>query len=164
MLSESAVSLEDVAAATGLMANAGIQGSTAGTGLREALQKLQQAAGGASPEVLGLSQGQERLQAVMQKLGVSILDTQGKLLPLDQVFIKLRGSLQQLSQGDQVQLANILFGDQAGSKMLAILNQTDSAITKMFTNTRNSKGAADEARDAMSGDRKSTRLNSSHRT
>lgn len=145
------VSLEDVAAATGLLANAGIQGSAAGTGLREALTKLQQAAGGASPEVLGLSQGQERLQAVMQKLGVSILDAQGKLLPLDQVFIKLKGSLQQLSQGDQVQLANILFGDQAGNKVLAIINQTDAAITKMFSNTRNSKGAADEARDAMSG-------------
>ncbi len=145
------VSLEDVAAATGLMANAGIQGSTAGTGLREALTKLQQAAGGASPEVLGLSQGQERLQAVMQKLGVSILDTQGKLLPLDQVFLKLKGSLEQLNQGDQVQLANILFGDQAGNKILAITNQSSEVIKKMFSDIRNSSGATDEARNAMSG-------------
>jgi TP901 family phage tail tape measure protein len=145
------VSLEDVAAATGLMANAGIQGSVAGTGLREALTKLQQAAGGASPEVLGLSQGQERLQAVMQKLGISIIDTQGKLLPLDQVFLKLKGSLEQLSQGDQVQLANILFGDQAGNKILAITNQTTTAITKMFSDIRNSTGATDEARNAMAG-------------
>jgi TP901 family phage tail tape measure protein len=145
------VSLEDVAAATGLMANAGIQGSTAGTGLREALTKLQQAAGGASPEVLGLSQGQERLQAVMQKLGISIIDTQGKLLPLDQVFLKLKGSLEQLSQGDQVQLANILFGDQAGNKILAITNQSTTAITKMFSDIRSSTGATDEARNSMAG-------------
>jgi len=145
------VSLEDVAAATGLMANAGIQGSAAGTGLREALQKLQQAAGGASPEVLGLSQGQERLQAVMQKLGISVLDAQGKLLPLEQVFLKLKSSLEELGQGDQVQLANILFGDQAGNKILAITNQSSAAISKMFGDIKNSSGATDTARDAMAG-------------
>jgi TP901 family phage tail tape measure protein len=145
------VSLEDVAAATGLMANAGIQGSAAGTGLREALQKLQQAAGGASPEVLGLSQGQERLQAVMQKLGISVLDAQGKLLPLEQVFLKLKSSLEELSQGDQVQLTNVLFGDQAGNKILAITNQSSAAISKMFGDIKNSSGATDTARDAMAG-------------
>ncbi|MBU6251203.1 MAG: phage tail tape measure protein, partial [Cyanobacteria bacterium REEB417] len=145
------VSLEDVAAASGLMANAGIQGSVAGTGLRTALQKLQQAAGGASPEVMGLARGQERLTSVMRKLGVELVDATGKLLPLDQVFIRLKESLQQLSQADQVQLANVLFGDEAGSKMLAITNQTTAAITKMFGDIKNSAGATNTARDAMVG-------------
>ena len=65
------VSLEEVAAAAGLMANAGIQGSVAGTGLRTGLQKLQQAAGGASPAVMGLMRGQERLTGVMRQLGAT---------------------------------------------------------------------------------------------
>lgn len=145
------VSLEEVAAAAGLMANAGIQGSVAGTGLRTGLQKIQQAAGGASPEVLGLARGQERLTGVMRKLGATVVDTNGKLLPLDQVFLRLKAGLEKLNQGDQVQLANILFGDEAGSKFLAILNQSDSAITKMFRDMKNSAGAADTARTAMSG-------------
>jgi len=145
------VSLEDVAAATGLMANAGIQGSVAGTGLRTGLQKLQQAAGGASPEVLGLVRGQERLQQVMSKLGTTVTDAKGKLLPLEQVFLRLKGGLEKLSQADQVQLTNILFGDEAGSKFLAVTNQSSSAISKMFADLRNSKGATDTARNAMVG-------------
>jgi TP901 family phage tail tape measure protein len=145
------VSLEDVAAAAGLMANAGIQGSVAGTGLRTGLQKLQQAAGGASPEVLGLVRGQERLQQVMGKLGATVTDASGKLLPLEQVFLRLKAGMEKLNQADQVQLANILFGDDAGSKFLSITNQSSSAITKMFTDLRNSKGATDTARTAMAG-------------
>lgn len=145
------VSLEDVAAAAGLMANAGIQGSVAGTGLRTGLQKLQQAAGGASPEVLGLVRGQERLQKVMSQLGTTVTDAKGKLLPLEQVFLRLKGGLEKLNQADQVQLANVLFGDEAGSKFLAVTNQSNSAITKMFSDLRNSTGAADTARTAMAG-------------
>ncbi len=145
------VSLEDVAAAAGLMANAGIQGSVAGTGLRTGLQKLQEAAGGASPEVLGLVRGQERLQLVMSKLGATVTDASGKLLPLEQVFLRLKGGLEKLNQADQVQLANILFGDDAGSKFLSITNQSNSAIVKMFSDLRNSKGATDAARNAMVG-------------
>lgn len=145
------VSLEDVAAAAGLMANAGIQGSVAGTGLRTGLQKLQQAAGGATPEVLGLVRGQERLQKVMAQLGTTVTDSSGKLLPLEQVFLRLKGGLEKLNQADQVQLANVLFGDEAGSKFLAVTNQSSSAITKMFSDLRNSTGAADTARTAMAG-------------
>jgi TP901 family phage tail tape measure protein len=145
------VSLEEVAAAAGLMANAGIQGSVAGTGFREGLQKLQQAAGGASPEVMGLMRGQERLTVVMRKLGATVVDTNGKLLPLDQVLIKLKGGLERLNQADQVQLANVLFGDEAGSKFLAILNQSDAAINKLFGDIKNSAGATDTARTAMAG-------------
>ena len=145
------VSLEEVAAAAGLMANAGIQGSVAGTGLRTGLQKLQQAAGGASPEVMGLMRGQERLTNVMRKLGATVVDTNGKLLPFDQVLIRLKSGLEKLNQADQVQLANVLFGDEAGSKFLAILNQSDAAIIKLFGDIKNSSGAADTARTAMAG-------------
>ncbi len=145
------VSLEDLASASGLMANAGIQGSVAGTGLRTALEKLQQAAGGASPEVMGLAWNQTRLVSAMQKIGATVIDTQGKLLPLEQVFLRLKEGLEKLSQADQVQLSNILFGDEAGSKMLAITNQSSDAIVKMFGDMKNSAGATDVARTAMSG-------------
>jgi hypothetical protein len=145
------VSLEDVAAAAGLMANAGIQGSVAGTGLRTGLQKLQQAAGGASPEVLGLARGQERLQKAMAQLGATVSDASGKLLPMEEVFLRLKAAMEKLSQADQVQLASVLFGDEAGSKFLAIINQSSAAISKMFGDIRNSTGATDTARNAMQG-------------
>lgn len=145
------VSLEDVAAAAGLMANAGIQGSVAGTGLRFGLQKLQQAAGGASPEILGLSRNQDRLAAAMKKLGASVTDAKGDLLPLDQVFLRLKASLSELSRADQVRIMNILFGEEAGSKFLSITNQSTAAINKMFSDMKNSAGATNTARTAMAG-------------
>lgn len=145
------VSLEDVAAAAGLMANAGIQGSVAGTGLRSGLQKLQQAAGGASPEILGLSRNQDRLAAAMKKLGASVTDAKGDLLPLNEVFLRLKASLSELSRADQVRIMNILFGEEAGSKFLSITNQSTAAINKMFSDMKNSAGATNTARTAMAG-------------
>ncbi len=145
------VSLEDVASATGLMANAGIQGSVAGTGLRTFLEKIQQASKGASPEVLGLSRGSERLQKVMAMLGATVVDSSGKLIGLEQVFLQLKAGMDKLSQADKVQLSNVLFGDEASSKVMAITNQSTTSISKMFREIYNSKGATDTARTAMSG-------------
>ncbi len=145
------ISLEDTAAAVGIMANAGLQGSVAGTGLKTMMLKLQQAAGGATPEILGLAQGQERLAKIMKIMGGDVLDASGKMLPLDQVFIKLKSSMDQLSQGDRAALATALFGEDGGPKFLAIVNQGSSAIEKVFGKVRNSKGAVDEARAATNG-------------
>jgi hypothetical protein len=102
---------------------------------------------------MGLAWNQTRLATAMEKIGATVIDTEGKLLPLEQVFLRLKEGLDDLSQADQVQLTNILFGDEAGSKMLAILNQNSEAIVKMFGDMKNSAGATDVARKAMSGAR-----------
>lgn len=145
------VSLEEVAMATGLMANAGIQGTVAGTALKHFLQKIQQAAGGATPEVLGLAHGQERLAKVMKMLGAEVLDTSGNLLPLDEVLLRLKAGMDKLNEGDRVQLTKILFGEDAGPSVLAMLNQTATEIKKVSADMQNSAGATDVARDAMAG-------------
>lgn len=145
------VSLEDTAAAIGIMANAGLQGSVAGTGLKTMLLKLQQAAGGASPEVLGLAMGQERLAKIMKMMGGSVLDATGKLLPLDQVFQKIKATMDTLGTGDRAALATALFGEDGGPKFLAIINQGGAAIDGVFTKVRNSAGAVDAAREATNG-------------
>lgn len=145
------ISLEDTAAAVGIMANAGLQGSVAGTGLKTMMLKLQQAAGGATPEILGLAQGQERLAKIMKIMGGDVLDASGKMLPLDQVFTKLKAGMERLSQGDRAALATALFGEDGGPKFLAIVNQGTSAIEGVFNKVRDSKGAVDTAREATNG-------------
>jgi TP901 family phage tail tape measure protein len=145
------ISLEEVAMATGLMANAGIQGTVAGTALKHFMQKIQQAAGGATPEVLGLAHGQERLAKVMKMLGAEVLDTSGKLLPMDEVLIRLKAGMDKLNEGDRVQLTKILFGEDAGPSVLAMLNQTATEIKKVSADMQNSAGATDVARNAMAG-------------
>lgn len=145
------IALEDVAAASGLMANAGIDASVAGTGLRTGLERLQKAAAGASNSALGLGFGQERLGKAMRLLGAEITKTNGELLPLDQVLLRLKDRFAELSTAEKVQISSVLFGDEAGSKFLAMLNQSTEAIQKMFDTTRNSSGAADKASAAMDG-------------
>jgi TP901 family phage tail tape measure protein len=145
------ISLEDTAAAVGILANAGLQGSVAGTGLKTMMLKMQQAAGGATPEVLGLAQGQERLAKIMKMMGGDVLDATGKLKPLDQVFLKIKSTMDTLSQGDRAALATALFGEDGGPKFLAIINQGTTAIEGVFGKVRDSAGAVDEARDATNG-------------
>lgn len=145
------ISLEDTASAVGILANAGLQGSVAGTGLKTMMLKMQQAAGGATPEVLGLAQGQERLAKIMKMMGGDVLDAAGKLKPLDQVFLKIKSTMDTLSQGDRAALATALFGEDGGPKFLAIVNQGTTAIEGVFSKVRNSAGAVDEAREATNG-------------
>lgn len=145
------ISLEDLAAASGLMANAGIQASVAGTGLRMGLQRLQKAAAGASGESLGLSKGQDKLTDAMKMLGAEVTKANGELLPLDETFKRLKASMEQFSTAEKIELVSAIFGDEAGSKFLAVLNQSSESIDNMFSVIRNSKGATDVARDGMMG-------------
>ena len=145
------VSMEDTVAAVGLLANAGIDASNAGTGLRTVLTRLSLAAAGASGESLGLTRGQEKLGDAMKILGAQVTDTEGNLKPLDQTFKALKESMDQLSKAEQVELATALFGEQGATKFLGVINQTDTAINDMFGTIRSSKGATDEARKNMEG-------------
>lgn len=145
------INLEDLAATAGLMANAGIDASVAGTGLRFGLQRLQKAASGATGESLGLSKAQNQLTRAMKRLGAEVTTAQGTLKPLDQVFIALKRSLEGLEVSAQIELASAIFGDEAGSKFLSVTNQSEEAIRKMFAEIRSSQGAADQARAGMQG-------------
>lgn len=145
------IDIEELAAATGLLANAGIQGSLAGTGLRTGLERLQKAAQGASGASLGLGRGSEQLAGALKALGTQVTQANGELLPLDQVLLRLKTSLGALDTGARVELASALFGDEAGSKFLSIVNQSESEIRKMFGTIRDSRGVTDKTREAMQG-------------
>lgn len=143
--------LEDLAATMGLLANNGIRGSDAGTALRTGLTRLQIAASGSNEELEGLTRGNVLLAKAMRSLGAEIIDTSGNLLPLDQVILRLRENLQGMSTGRRTEIAKALFGDEAGSKFLALMNSSEEQITNMFQAVRNSGGVAVETREKMRG-------------
>lgn len=145
------VPLEDLAATMALLANNGIRGSDAGTALRTGLTRLQIAASGSNEELEGLTRGNVLLARAMRSLGAEIIDTQGNLLPLDQVILSLRENLQSMSTGRRAEIAKALFGDEAGSKFLALMNSSEEQITKMFNAVRNSGGVAEETQKKMQG-------------
>lgn len=128
-------SVEDVSLALGLMANASVKGSMAGTSLKTALSNL------ASPT--------QQMAEVMDKYGITISDAEGNALPLIDVLQQLREKFSTLSETEQTAAASTLFGKEAMSGMLAIINASDSDFKNLNQNINNADGAAQSMADTM---------------
>ena len=128
-------SAEDVSVALGLMANASIKGSMAGTSLKTALSNL------ASPT--------KQMKEVMDKYKLSITDATGKALPLSDVLKQLREKFGGLSEAEQTAAASTLFGKEAMSGMLAIINASESDFNNLTKNINNADGAAQLMAETM---------------
>lgn len=128
-------SAEDTAIALGLMANAGIKGSQAGTALRSSISRLVKPTDDAA--------------AMMDKYGISLTNTDGTMKPLGEVMNTLREKLGGLSEAEQAQAAATLFGQEAMSGMLAIINASDSDYQSLTDSIYNADGAAQQMSDTM---------------
>lgn len=136
------LTLEDTAGATILLANAGIKGSQAGTALRTGLGRLAATAAAGSSEFAELSRGTGRLGQVAQKLALSLSDVKGNLLPLPELIRNLKQGTDGLASTEKALVLKLLFGDEAGSSWVSLLNNNTEAITKAFAATNNATGAA----------------------
>lgn len=127
--------MEDAAVAIGLMANAGIKGEKAGTALRSVLTRL--------------SAPPAECAKAMEKLGISITDSEGKMKPLNTVIEDLRKAFDGLSEAEQTQLAKNIAGQEAMSGLLAIVNAAPSDYEKLTKAVKNSTGAAEDMANTM---------------
>lgn len=121
-------SAQDVAVALGLMANSGIKAGQAGTTLRTALTNL------VSPT--------EAQAAEMERLQISLTDSNGQMLPTLDMVGNLRGAFSGMSEAQQSAAASTLFGKEAMSGMLAIINASDADYQSLTQSIYNSAGAA----------------------
>ena len=128
-------SMEDTATAIGLMANAGIKGEKAGTALRSVLTRL--------------SAPPAECAKAMERLGISITDSEGKMKPLNSVIDDLRKAFDGLSESEQTQLAKNIAGQEAMSGLLAIVNAAPADYEKLTQAVNNSTGAAKNMADTM---------------
>ncbi|EGQ26709.1 exopolyphosphatase [Sporosarcina newyorkensis 2681] len=128
-------SAEDAALALGLMANAGIKGSQSGTSLKTAIANL------ANPT--------DKMKTAMGELGISITDANGEMLPFKDVMDELRGKFAGLTEEQQAQYAATIFGKEAMSGMLAIINASDDDYEKLTQATREYNGVAKDMADVM---------------
>lgn len=128
-------SVEDTSLALGLMANASIKGSMAGTALKTSLANM------AAPT--------DSMAAAMDKYGISLTDSEGNMKSLRGVIDNLRGSLGGLSETEQTAAASTIFGKEAMSGMLAIINASEEDYNKLSTAIGNSKDAAEGMADTM---------------
>lgn len=125
----------DIAVALGLMANSGIKASQAGTTLRAALTRM------AKPT--------KDMKGLMEEYNLSITNSDGSMKSYAGVMEMLRTKLGGLSEAEQAKTAAILFGQEAMSGMLAIINASEQDYKKLTDAIYESKGAAEEMASVM---------------
>jgi TP901 family phage tail tape measure protein len=128
-------SAEDAALALGLMANAGIKGSQAGTSLKTSIANL--------------TNPTDKMATAMMDLGISITDANGEMLPFKEVMDELRTKFAGLTEEQQAQYAATIFGKEAMAGMLAIINTGEADYSKLTTATRSYTGTAKEMAEMM---------------
>lgn len=128
-------SVEDTTVALGLMANAGIKGSQAGTSLKTALSKLTKPMG--------------QVGAAMEKYNISVTNSDGSMKSLSEVMDMLRTNLGGLSEAQQAAAATTLFGREAMAGMLTIINASEEDYNKLTEAIANADGTAKKMADTM---------------
>lgn len=128
-------SFEETAAAIGIMSNAGIKGSQAGTTLRTAMQRL------AAPTDVA--------SKLMQSLGISAYNSEGQMKPISELLPHIQERLSGLSEEQRNNALNTLFGKESLSGMLALLDSAGPEFDGVVSGLQNSNGAAKEMADTM---------------
>ena len=128
-------SAEDVAEAIGLMANAGIKSTQAGTALRTIMNNL-------SGEV-------KITGAALGEVTIATTNTDGSMRDLSDILADCRGAFSQLSESERAQAAEALVGKNAMSGFLALMNAAPEDIEKLSTAIDNCDGTAAQMAETM---------------
>ena len=126
---------EDTALAIGLMANSGIKASQAGTSLRSIMSRM------AKPT--------KEVQGAMDKLKVSLTDSNGNMKSLNEVMGDLRKGFAGLSEAETAEMAAALGGQEAMTGLFAIVNASDDDFDKLSDAIYSCDGAAKRMADTM---------------
>lgn len=123
------IRFEEAAAAVGLLGNAGIKASRAGTALSGALVRLSNPA--------------KEIADLMSDLGINVVGTDGKMKSLVDIIEQL-----ETSGASTAQIMKI-FGQRAGPAMAALVTQGSEALAKMTATLDESGGKAKEIADVQ---------------
>lgn len=150
-------SMEETAALAGLMANSGIKASQAGTSLRAGFLRLAGPPKMASKamEELGMSMNditaeQKEASMAMASLGISLSDTNGPR-KMSAILTELREKTAKLGQEEKLAAMKSIFGQEAATGWLAVLNSGDKTFDDLVTKLEKSSEvhAADEMAKKM---------------
>ncbi|TPG89950.1 phage tail tape measure protein [Brevibacillus laterosporus] len=144
-------SLEDMAAASGYLGNVGLDASMAGTALRASVTRL------AGPTTQAAD--------LMKYYGINLEDANGKMRRLPDILGQMKSSFTNLSDAERASAVQTIFGTEAMSAMLALMDDPkgldtysqklkDSAGTAAEIAARqmnNLKGATEKMKSAVEG-------------
>ena len=163
-------SVEDMSIGIGLMANAGIKGSQAGTSLKTALANMAKPTDkqAAAMDDLGISlenatggtksfmEVMENLRSSIGGIDVELVDSEGNLREYDDIIADLSQTTEGLSKVQQIQAAATIFGKESMSGMLSIVNASTKDFVALTQSIYNADGATEKMSktrlDNLSGD------------
>ena len=128
-------SAEDTAEAIGLMANAGIKGSQAGTALRTIMNNLS-----GEVKICGSSIGE---------VTVATTNADGSMRDLSDILADCRTAFSGLSESEKAAAAESLVGKNAMSGFLALMNAGEADINKLSSAIDNCDGSAASMAETM---------------
>lgn len=128
-------SMQDTTTALGIMANAGIKGSDAGTSLRGVMTRL------AKPT--------KEVNEAMTALGISAVNTDGSMKPLSTLIPEMQTAFSALTDSQKGQYATMIAGKNALSGFLSIVNASPEDFYSLSDAINNSEGAAQNMADTM---------------
>ena len=129
------ISAEDTSVALGLMANAGIKASQAGTALRTGLTNL------AKPT--------KQMQTYMDQYNIALVQNEDGSINLRETMISLREKMGDLSESEQAAAASAIFGKNSMAGWLAIINASDADFEKLTSAIDNCDGSAEQMAATM---------------
>lgn len=129
------ISMEELAAATGVMVDAGLQGEQAGTTLRSMFTSM------AKPT--------DDARAAMEALGISFFDSEGKMKSIGTIVGDLQTATAGLTDEAKQNALVTIFGTEALSGLQTMMNATPGSIEEMTSALQGCDGASAEAASAM---------------
>ena len=129
------ISLEETAAAIGIMSDAGIKGEQAGTTLRGALTRL--------------TKPTDKMVKVMEDLGISFYDSEGRMKSLADITEMLEDATKDLTDEQEQNALTTLFGTESLSGMIALINRGSDDLKDMTKSFEKADGAAEDMADTM---------------
>jgi TP901 family phage tail tape measure protein len=129
------ISMEELAAATGIMVDAGASGEQAGTTLRMAM--------------LRLVKPPRQASKALEQLGISVKNQDDSFKSLKQLIGELGTSMEGLSQAEKAAAVGAIFGAESMSGMLTLINKGPDVIGEFTTALENSEGTAAKVAEQM---------------
>lgn len=131
------VTLEETAAAAGLLGNAGISGTRAGTALRAIISRL------ASPS--------SEAAAALANLGIRTQDAEGNLRPLGDVLRDVSSATAEMGTATRADLLNTVFGLESVSAATVLVGHAGSGELARYTASVSEAGSATALAERMAG-------------
>lgn len=126
-------SIEDVAVGVGLMANAGVKGSVAGTALKNTFN--------------GLLNGATLTADAFGEIEYSAVNADGTIDGFSDSINELRGYFEQMTEAERVQNAMAIAGQRGYNGLLAMINASDEDFQSLTEKINNCTGAAQKMAD-----------------